>query len=48
MIKRSSRTFRTPPVQDYVAKHQPLSDDFRLEVYGTVGSECRAMVENFR
>ena len=36
-----------PPVQDYVAKHQPLSDDFRLEVYGTVGSECRAMMENF-
>ena len=28
-----------PPVQDYVAKHQPLADDFRLEVYGTVGSE---------
>ena len=36
-----------PPVQDYVAKHQPLADDFRLEVYGTVGSECRAMMENF-
>jgi autoinducer 2-degrading protein len=36
-----------PPVQDYVAKHQPLADDFRMEVYGTVGSECRAMMENF-
>ena len=50
-VYRDDQAFLThvsnPPVQDYVAKHQPLSDDFRLEVYGTVGSKCRAMMENF-
>tara|TARA_S200000501_G_C20329328_1_gene528099 strand:- start:138 stop:521 length:384 start_codon:yes stop_codon:yes gene_type:complete len=36
-----------PPVQDYITKHEPLADDFSVEVYGTVGVECRAVLENF-
>ena len=34
-----------PPVGEYLAKHGELADSFTVEVYGTVGDECReAMV----
>ena len=50
-VYRDDQAFLThllnPPVQDYVTKHEPLADDFRVEVYGTVGNQCRAMLENF-
>ena len=36
-----------PPVQDYLQKHAELGDGFSVEVYGTVGSECRELMESF-
>jgi len=30
-----------PPVQDVLQKHAELGDGFNIEVYGTVGAECR-------
>lgn len=36
-----------PPVQEYLQKHAELGDDFRVEVYGTVGDECRTLMESF-
>jgi len=30
-----------PPVSDYLSKHAALADSFSVEVYGTVGKECR-------
>ncbi len=30
-----------PSVGEYLAKHAELGDGFTVEVYGTVGSECR-------
>ena len=35
-----------PPVQEYLQKHAELADDFRVEVYGTVGDECRTLMES--
>ncbi|MEC9027923.1 MAG: antibiotic biosynthesis monooxygenase family protein, partial [Cyanobacteriota bacterium] len=31
-----------PVVGDYLAKHAELGDGFSVEVYGTIGAECRA------
>ena len=36
-----------PPVQDYLKQHAELGDGFSIEVYGTVGDECRALMESF-
>ena len=36
-----------PPVQDYLQKHAELGDDFSVEVYGTVGAECKKLMESF-
>ena len=36
-----------PPVQDYLQNHAELGDGFSVEVYGTVGSECRELMESF-
>ena len=36
-----------PPVQDYLQQHAELGDGFSIEVYGTVGDECRALMESF-
>ena len=36
-----------PPVQEYLQKHAELGDGFSVEVYGTVGAECRALMESF-
>ena len=36
-----------PPVQEYLQKHAELGDGFSVEVYGTVGSECKALMESF-
>ena len=36
-----------PPVQDYLQKHAELGDGFSVEVYGTVGPECRELMESF-
>ena len=36
-----------PPVQEYLQKHAELGDGFSVEVYGTVGSECQALMESF-
>ena len=36
-----------PPVQDYLKKHAELGDGFSIEVYGTVGDECRKLMESF-
>ena len=36
-----------PPVQEYLQKHAELADDFRVEVYGTVGDECRTLMQSF-
>jgi len=30
-----------PPVQDVLQKHAELGDGFNIELYGTVGAECR-------
>ena len=36
-----------PPVQEYLQKHAELGDGFSVEVYGTAGSECQALMESF-
>ena len=36
-----------PPVQDYLKKHDELGDSFSIEVYGTVGDDCKKMMETF-
>ena len=36
-----------PPVQEYLQKHAELGDGFSVEVYGTVGAECRTLMESF-
>ena len=36
-----------PPVQEYLQKHAELGDGFSVEVYGTVGDECRQLMESF-
>ena len=36
-----------PPVQEYLQKHVELGDGFSVEVYGTVGDECRQLMESF-
>jgi autoinducer 2-degrading protein len=36
-----------PPVQEYLQKHAELGDGFSIEVYGTVGDECRTLMESF-
>ena len=36
-----------PPVQEYLEKHAELGDGFSIEVYGTVGEECRLLMESF-
>ena len=36
-----------PPVQEYLQKHAELGDGFSIEVYGTVGGECRQLMESF-
>ena len=35
------------PVQEYLQKHAELGDGFSIEVYGTVGDECRQLMESF-
>ena len=35
------------PVQEYLQKHGELGDGFRVEVYGTVGDDCRQLMESF-
>ena len=37
-----------PPVQDDVHKQAEHGDGFSIEVYGTVGEECRRLMEYFR
>ena len=34
-----------PPVREYLKGHADLGDGFSVEVYGTVGGECRAALE---
>ena len=34
-------------VQEYLQKHAELGDGFRVEVYGTVGDDCRQLMESF-
>ena len=34
-----------PPVGDYLQSHAELGDDFTVEVYGTVGDKCKAVME---
>ena len=36
-----------PPVQDYLQKHAELGDGFSIEVYGTVGDDCRKLMQSF-
>ena len=36
-----------PPVQEYLQKHAELGDGFSVEVYGTIGDECRTLMESF-
>ena len=36
-----------PPVQEYLLKHAELGDGFSIEVYGTVGDDCRKLMESF-
>ena len=36
-----------PPVQEYLEKHAELGDGFSIEGYGTVGEECRLLMESF-
>ena len=36
-----------PPVQDYLQKHAELGDGFSIEVYGTVGDDCKKLMESF-
>jgi len=35
-----------PPVQDYLQKHAEFGDNFQVEVYGTVGPECYALMNS--
>ncbi len=35
------------PVQEYLQKHAELGDGFSIEVYGTIGEECRKLIEYF-
>ena len=35
------------PVQEYLQKHAEISAGFSIEVYGTVGEECRQLMESF-
>ena len=35
------------PVQEYLQKHAELGDGFSIEVYGTVGDECRKLMQSF-
>ncbi len=35
-----------PAVGTYLTKHAELGDGFSVEVYGTVGTECRALMES--
>ena len=34
-----------PPVGEYLTKHSELGDGFTVEVYGTIGAECRKAME---
>ena len=36
-----------PPVQEYLRKHAELGDSFSIEVYGTVGDDCKKLMESF-
>ena len=36
-----------PPVQDYLENHAAIGDGFSIEVYGSVGADCRALMESF-
>ena len=36
-----------PPVQEYLQKHAELGDGFSIEVYGTVGDDCKKLMESF-
>ena len=36
-----------PPVQAYLQKHAELGDSFSIEVYGTLGDDCRTLMESF-
>ena len=36
-----------PPVQEYLQKHAELGDGFSIEVYGTVGDDCRKLMKSF-
>ena len=36
-----------PPVQQYLQKHAELGNGFSVEVYGTVGDDCRQLMESF-
>ena len=36
-----------PPVQEYLRKHSELGDGFSIEVYGTVGDDCKKLMESF-
>ena len=36
-----------PPVQDYLENHAEIGDGFSIEVYGSVGADCRALMESF-
>ena len=35
-----------PPVQHYLQQHAELGDGFSVEVYGTVGDDCRSLMES--
>ena len=37
-----------PPVQEYLQKHAELGDGFSIEVYGTVGDDCRKLMQSFK
>ena len=34
------------PVQAYLQKHSELGDDFKVEVYGTVGPDCLQLMKS--
>ena len=36
-----------PPVQDYLENHAAIGDGFSIEVYGSVGADCRTLMESF-
>ena len=42
----SAHVFNSP-VQKYLQKHAELGDRFSVEVYGTVGDDCRKLMESF-